>query len=143
MAKLGIIPKKFENCDTPTCAACMYSKYTHKTWCMRSRKTPHNPLQVANPGQIVLVDHLVSLTPGLLVQMTGILTTKIYKYATVFVDHFSMYSYMHLQKTASAEDNLEGKHAFESMAASHLTIIKQYHTDNGIFRVNAWVQYCQ
>ena len=28
MEKLGIIPKKFENCDTPTCAACMYSKST-------------------------------------------------------------------------------------------------------------------
>ena len=77
--------------------------------------------------------------------MTGILTTKtkIYKYAKVFVYHFSRYSYMRFQQTASAEQTLEGKYAFETMAASHGIIIKKYHDDNGIFIENAWVQYCQ
>ena len=50
---------------------------------------------------------------------------------------------MHLQKTVSVEDILEVKHAFERMAASHGIIINQYHADNGIFRVNSWVQYYQ
>ena len=75
--------------------------------------------------------------------MTSTLTTKRYEYATVFVDHFYRYSYMHLQKTASAEETLEGKNAFEIMAASHVIIIKQNHADNDIFRANAWVQDCQ
>ena len=75
--------------------------------------------------------------------MTDILTTNIYKYTTVFVDHFSRYSYMQLQKTISAEETLEGKHFFERMSESHGIIIKQYHVDNGIFRANAWVQDSQ
>ena len=79
MAKLGIIPNKFENCDTPTCAAFMYSKYTRKPWRGRSIKTPHKPLQVTNSGKIVSVDQLVPPTPGLVAQMTGILATKRYK----------------------------------------------------------------
>ena len=39
MEKLGIIPKNFEKCDTPICAACMYAK-----------STQHKPLQVTKPG---------------------------------------------------------------------------------------------
>ena len=57
--------------------------------------------------------------------MNGILINKRYKYDTVFVDHFYRYSYMHLQKTASSEETIEGKYAFESIAASHGIIIKQ------------------
>ena len=65
MAKLGIIPKKFEKSDTPTCVTCMYSKSTCKPWRGQSRKTPHKYLQVTNPGQIVSVNQLVLPTPGL------------------------------------------------------------------------------
>ena len=75
--------------------------------------------------------------------MTGILTTKIYKYDKMFVDHFYRYSYMHLHQTDSAEETLEGKNSFEIMEASHDIIVKQYHYGNGIFRANAWLQYCQ
>ena len=143
MANLGIIPKKFEKCDAPTCAACMYAKSTRKPWCGRSRKSPHKPLQVAHPGQMVSMEQLVSPTPGLGAHMNGILSIKIYKYATVFVDHFSIYSYMHLHQTASSEDAFERKHSFEIMTASYGIIVKQYYADNGIFRENAWVLYCQ
>ena len=109
----------------------------------RSRNTPNKPLQVNNPGQIVLVDQLVSPTPGLVAQMNGILTSKKYNYATVFVDHFYRYSYMHLQNTASSEETLERKYAFERISSSSGIIIKQYHAENVIFRANAWIQDCQ
>ena len=49
---------------------------------------------------------MVSPTPGLIAQMTGKLTTKRYKYATVFVDHFSIFSYFYLQKKSTVEENL-------------------------------------
>ena len=85
----------------------MYTKSTLKPWSGRSRKTPHKPWQVTNPGQIVLVHLLVSPTPSLVASITGIITTKIYNYATIFMDHFHRYSYMHLQQTVSDEDTLE------------------------------------
>ena len=125
---MGIIPKKFEKCDTPTFSACMYAKSNCKPWRRRSRKTTHKPLQVTYSGQIVSVDQLVSPTPGLVTYITGILTTKRCKYATVFVDQYSRYSYMHLHQTTSAEDTLEVKHSLERMAASHEIVIKIYHS---------------
>ena len=79
IAKLGIIPKKFEKCDTPICATCIYAKSTNKPLRGRSRKTPHKSLQFTNPGQIVLVYQLVSPIPEIVAQMTGILNTKRYK----------------------------------------------------------------
>ena len=98
------------------------------------QKDQHKPREVTYPGQIVSMDQIVSQTPGLVTQMNDILTTKKYKYATVFVDHFYKYSYMHIHKTASSEETLEGKHAFEIMASSHVIIVKKYHAGNGIFR---------
>ncbi|KAI2499307.1 hypothetical protein MHU86_15151 [Fragilaria crotonensis] len=40
--------------------------------------------------------------------MTGFLTTKRYRYATVYVDQFSRLGFIYLQKTASAEETVEG-----------------------------------
>ena len=89
------------------------------------------------------MDQMVSPTPGLIAQMTGNLTTKRYKYATVFVDHFSRFSYVYLQKTATLEETLEAKKSFESYEASHNFQILNYHADNGVFRANDWIKDCQ
>ena len=95
------------------------------------------------PGQVVSVDQMVSPTPGLIAQLTGKLTTKRYKYATIYVDQFTDCSYVHLQKTAGAEETLEGKIAFEKFASSHGVKIEHYHADNGIFRAHTWVHHCK
>lgn len=41
--------------------------------------------------------------------MTGFLTTKRYRYATVYVDQYSRMGFVYLQKTASAEETVEGQ----------------------------------
>ena len=143
MAQQGIIPTRLKDTYTPTCLACQYAKATRKPWRNKKQKHFKKPIQATKPGQVVSVDQLVSPTPGLIAQMTGILTTKRYKYATVYVDQFSKFSYFHLQKTATVEETLESKHAFEKYAASHGVQILHYHADNGIFRANKWVQSCQ
>ena len=89
------------------------------------------------------MDQIVSPNPGLIAQMTGKLTTKRYKYATFFVDHFSCFSYAYLQKKATVEETLEPKKAFERYAVSHNFQILNYHADNGIFRANDWIKDCQ
>ena len=86
------------------------------------------------------VDQLVSPTPGLIAQMTGFLTKKRYKYATVFVDHFSGHGFVYLQKEASVEETLEAKKAFERHAKSMGITIQNYHADNGIFKArDGWM----
>ena len=74
--------------------------------------------------------------------MTGFKTKQRYRYATVFVDQASRFSYVYLQKTQSAEETVEGKIAFEKFALSHGITIKNYHGDNGIFKANKWVEHC-
>ena len=82
------------------------------------------------------VDQLVSPTPGLVAQMTGILTTKRYKYVTVFVDQASKLGYVYLQKTATVEETLEAKKAFQQYSMDRGVTIKAYHTNN--VKANKW-----
>jgi hypothetical protein len=79
---------------------------------------------------------MVSPTPGLIAQMTGFLTTKRYKYATVYVDQFSRLGYVYLQKEATAEETLQGKEAFERYANDRGVHVQAYLADNGIFTAN-------
>ena len=70
--------------------------------------------------------------------MSGGLTKKRYKYACVFVDHYSDLGYVHLLQAQTSEALLEAKEAFESYADSMGVEAKHYHADNGIFAVKAW-----
>ena len=143
MAKIGTLPKRLAKCNVPICSACQYAKATRRPWRAKTARNWSNESKPTKPGQVVSVDQLVSPTPGLIAQMSGFLTKKRYRYATVYVDQFSSLGYVHLQKTASAEDTLEGKKAFERYAMTHGVVIYAYHADNGIFKANAWVQACQ
>jgi hypothetical protein len=75
--------------------------------------------------------------------MTGFQTTKRYKFATVYVDQYSRFGFVYLQKTASAEETVEGKIAFETYAKRHGVRIHNYLADNGIFKANLWVEACK
>jgi hypothetical protein len=52
-------------------------------------------------------------------------------------------SFVHLEKSATAEGTIEGKRAFEEYAANRGVMIHNYHADNGIFRAHKWVDTCK
>ena len=112
MAEQVVIPWHLKDIPTPEWLACYYDKSTKRPWQHKSQKQYKTPPSPTKPGDVVSVDQMVSPTPGLIVQMTGKLTTKRYKYATFFVDHFSHFSYAYLQKKATVEETLESKKAF-------------------------------
>ncbi len=144
MAKAGILPKRLSKCRIPVCSACLYAKTTRRPWRTKPRtRNANDPAEPSKPGQVISVDQLVSPTPGLIAQMTGFLTTKRYRYATIYVDQFSRMGYVHLQKTASAEETVEGKRAFESFTHRHGVKVLNYHADNGIFKAKLWTEECQ
>ena len=91
---------------------------------------------ITKPGECVSVDKLESPTPGLIAQLKGIPTKMRYKVATIFVDHYSRLSYVHLQKTTNAEETIQAKAAFEQYARTHGVKILHYHADNGRFADN-------
>ena len=76
--------------------------------------------------------------------MTGFLTKQCYHYILVFIDQATRLGYVYLQKSATAEETILAKQAFEHFAANHgITQIKAYHADNGILKANQWVQECR
>ena len=143
MAKQGILPKRLSKCRVPTCSACLYSKATRRPWRGKTTKSDVDDNKPTRPGQVVSVDQLVSPTPGLIAQMSGFLTTKRYRYATVYVDQYSRLGFIYLQKTASGLETVEGKKAFESMARRHGIRVENYHADNGIFKAHEWTEACK
>ena len=87
MAEQKVIPQRLKDIPTPACLACHYAKSNKRSWRHKPQKKYKPPPPPTLPGEVVSVDQMVSPTPGLIAYMTGKLTTKRYKYATVFVDH--------------------------------------------------------
>jgi Reverse transcriptase (RNA-dependent DNA polymerase)/GAG-pre-integrase domain len=140
LASQGYLPKRLATCRKPLCQACVYGKLTKRPWRTKGSPDMDNVNVATVPGQCVSVDQLESPIEGFVGQMKGKLTTKRYKVATIFVDHYSNLSFVHLQSTTNAEDTLKAKQEFEAYAASfHVNIIR-YHADNGRFAENVWKQ---
>jgi len=74
--------------------------------------------RATKPGEAVSIDQLVSTTAGLVPQAKGVLTTRRYTGATIFVDHASDLTYVHLMETLSGDETLKAKQAFEHMLPS-------------------------
>ena len=128
---------KVKSNDTPFCAACQYGKATKRP---RRTKGVNNRGKIRTataPAQIVSVDQMESSTAGLIAQLKGKPTTARFRYATVFVDHFSRLSYVHLQPTLTSVDTLKAKHAFERYCINNgAGKVAHYHADNGRFADN-------
>ena len=113
IARSGHLPKRLLTCKKPFCTACQYRKLTKRPW--RVKGDDKGTKKVASrPGQIVSVDQLESNTPGFIAQLKGNLTQQRYNYATVFVDQFSSYTFVYLQRRITSEETVKAKHAFES-----------------------------
>ena len=89
-------------------------------------------IKILKPGEIISVNQMVSLVPGFIAEMMGKLTVKRNRYSTIFVDQASKIGYVHLQKSADADETVKGKVAFEAYMQTLGITIHVYHADNGI-----------
>ena len=142
LARSGVIPRRLANCPVPVCSACLYGKATRRPWRTKPSNSPRDAIIPTKPGEVVSVDQLEANVAGLVAQMAGRPTHARYKVVTVFVDHATNYSFVHFQKSSSAEETIEGKELFEHYATSMGHNIKHYHADNGIFASKAWKDHC-
>jgi hypothetical protein len=76
-------------------------------------------------------------------QNKGYFFRKRYKVATIFVDHFSRLSFVHLQESTKGEETLLAKRAFEAYAASFGVVIRNYHADNGRFTERLFLEHAE
>lgn len=142
MARKGELPSYLAKCDVPVCSACQFGKATRRPWRNKNKKNSKKTRSVTRPGQVVSVDMMEAGVPGLIAQAAGFLTKKRYTVATVYVDQYSNFSYVHYQKSTSVEETVEGKEAFERLAASYGVAVQHYHADNGTFAAKGWIDAC-
>ena len=88
----------------------------HRIPWRRKGKKGNKTNETIELGQCVSVDQMESTTPGLIAQLQGRLTTQQFNSATVFVDHYSKLSYIHLQTSLSSFETEETKRAFETFS---------------------------
>ena len=140
MAQQGLIPRRLAHCEAPRCSSCLYGKQTKRPWRSKAKPTRIGGRKPSKPGECVSVDHMISKTPGLIAQVKGWLTRRRYHAATVFADHASSLTYVHVSEGSTADETLEAKAAFEAFALDLGVTIKHYHADNGRFAETAFME---
>ena len=133
MAKAGLVAPELANVEPPTCPGCAYGKAHRKPWRTKGIKNRRTLKQATASGQVVSIDQLVSPAKGFVPTHRGTPTTKHYIGATIFVDHFSDFTYAHLMTEMNAESTVEAKLAFERVCQAHGVNVHHYHADNGLF----------
>jgi Reverse transcriptase (RNA-dependent DNA polymerase) len=142
MAANGELPRRLAKCQDPLCAACLYAQATRRAW--RTKATAHQigeQQTISKPGDCISIDQMESPVPGYVAQMKGIPTKSRYNAATIFVDHYSDITFVHLQQSTKANETIEAKEAFERWSLSHGVKIKHYHADNGRFAETAFMAH--
>ena len=143
LAKLRVLPYKLSSIRPPKCACCMYGAMTKKPWRSKGSANKRSVNVATKSGECVSVDQMESSSFGFVAQLKGKLTKRKYKYATVFVDHYSRYTYVYLQERLTSEETVAAKGAFEAHARSMNVTIQHYHADNGRFADNGFIKHAR
>ena len=117
MSTQGLIPTHLKHTTTPQCSACLYAKDTRKA--CRTKKKSFNKIgqgKDMKPGTFVSVYQLDSSLQGFIGQLKGILTRQRVRAATVFIDHHSDFTYMHVHQSTTSKERIEDKESFEDLA---------------------------
>lgn len=137
LAKCSIISRNLEKVPPPMCPGCAYRKAHRKRWRDKGTKSLRHLRKANQAGEVVSVDQLISTVPGFVPIHRGKPTLKQYVGATVFVDHFTDFAYVHLMTELNAESTVKAKQAFERLSRSYNIKVRHYHADNGLFDTKA------
>jgi GAG-pre-integrase domain len=100
LSENGELPKRLYKAPDPLCASCMYGSLTRRPWrTQTSAREVTGGKPITRPGDCVSIDQMQSAVPGHIAQTKGYPTRERYNGATVFVDHYSDITNVHLQKT--------------------------------------------
>ncbi len=136
------IPKKLAKVKPPKCAGCLFGAMTKIPWQGKEAKASQDVFIATKPGECISVNQMMSTEVGFSAQMKGKLTKKRYRCATIFVDHYSLLHFVHLQINDSSVETVATKCAFETFAAEHVVKNQHNHCNYGRFSDNAFKQAC-
>ena len=128
----------------PKCAACQFGQQTlrpdgttHVTK-VREGGLKKNILQ---PGQLTFMDHIESTSRGRLFHTAGReLDANKFRGSTLFVDAATNRLHAEHQVTLSANETISAKTRYERLAHTYGINIQSYHTDNGVFKSQAFLK---
>jgi hypothetical protein len=127
----GEIPKKLAKVKPPKCAGCLFGTMTKIPWHGKETKASHEVFIITKPGECISIDQMTSTEVEFYMQMKGKLTKKHYRYATVFINHYSCLRFVHLQVDDSSVKIVATKCAFKTFPAKHRIKIQHDHCNNG------------
>jgi hypothetical protein len=142
LTRNGEIPCRQAKIPAPKCVGCLFGAMTKLSWRGKESKSSRKVFVTTRPGECVSVNHMISTHVGFS-QLKGKLTSKRYRAASIFVNHFSRLQYVHLMQDLFLEETIKAKDAFKRFAAEHGVAMKHYHCDNGPFADNTFQQACQ
>ena len=107
LVRVGSIAKDLASIDPPVCPGCAYGKAHRRQWRHKGIQNRKMIKVATQPGEVVSIDQFISPTPGFMPTHHGMHTMLHYKGATVFVNHFSDFTYVHLMTELNAESTIE------------------------------------
>jgi hypothetical protein len=119
---------------------CHFGKASKVLWQVKGNPKDGQLFQTTVAEQVVSVNQLKSTIPGFVRHMKGWLTNQQYHIATIFVDHYSRLSYVHLQKSNTSSETVMAKQAFKGYAYTMGVKIQHYHANNGCFANNHFMK---
>ena len=135
LKKQKILPSKFEKLKhwKFLCPSCIFAQQPKRSWRSKSKPSKIAKDDIKEPGDMVCIDHLISIQPGLMPRISGRQTTDRITATVMFKDVTSGFTYGHLMTSCNLEKTLEAKQAFEKLAATYGVKVKRYHADNEHF----------
>ena len=117
LASMGFVPKRLLELRNkpPLCVACKFGAAHRFPWRIKGKKSGsiRRPEKI-NPGDGVLVDHIVSAQTCLIPQMIGFLTIQSLWGCTTFLYHVSDYVYFHIMIYLSLPEMLLAKETLKN-----------------------------
>lgn len=134
----------------PICPSCQFGKAKKKSINPKgsdkgqtadSRTHESLSKDILHPGQQISMDHFSVTQRGQLFNSKGN-TQKEFMYSggCMFYDHASGYSGVEFQVNQNVDETIEAKHKFEKHLFTYGLMVHEYHSDNGVFKANAFIQ---
>ncbi len=145
MAEAGEIPHCLASLKgrCPICVACLFGTAHKHPWRLKSKESHSIQKESDNhPGARASLDHLVSVQPGLIPQMSGQITCMQVNGATISVDHYSDHVYVFLLRDSTLDKTILVKHAYEQFLSNLCITSKTCHADNGRFADKGFCDDC-
>ena len=146
MAEVSLLSKNLSKAPIHKFSGWIFSAMTKNPWHSNGRNIGGQVgriIKITRPGQCVSVDMLGSPQVGFIAHMNGRLTKNRYRYATVFVDHFSDLKHVHCMSEITSEETIYANKSFERHAAGFNVRIEHYHCYNGWFADNDFIHQCE